>query len=52
MGIVNIHSPVAYLEGEYQNIESKKRERPKEKNEKNQIECMLNYLQFLVTTSR
>lgn len=46
MGIVNIHSPAAHLEGEYQDIESKKREQPKEKNEKNQIKCMLNYLQF------
>ena len=49
MEIVNIHSPAAHLEGEYQNIESKKREQLKEKNEKNQIKCMLNYLQFLVT---
>ena len=41
MGIVNIHSPIAHLEGESQNVESKKRDQLKEKNEKNQIKCML-----------
>ena len=51
MGIVYIHSLAAHLEVEYQNIESKNRDQPKEKNEKNLIKCMLNYLQFLVTTS-